>query len=124
MDFKLKDDKYAFCFSSGWGNSIGVSWSEKNFPTKVGDIMKLSGCKLRPRALKVDDYLMSTHSTARMLFKITEIKYESNPRDLFFGKCELIYICDTENIPEFNHGDELKELLFSLEENEYTLKYA
>lgn len=124
MDFKLKDNSYAFCFRQGWGNSIGVSWGEKNFPTKVGDIMNISGCKKYPRNLSINDYLMSTHSNLRMLFKIVDIKYQSNPTDLFFGKCELVYICNNEEIPEFNHGDELKELLFSLKEDEYTLRYA
>ncbi len=80
-------------FSQSWGDSAGaVFW------TKNEDIRKefeIAGCR---RNVKNDDYLIGEYNDTILYYLISDVKYKSNPSDMFFATATFINAIKISNI--------------------------
>lgn len=103
-------------FSKQWGNSLGADWSAKdeNITKEFG----ISGCRYN---VKSGDYLIGECSNNILWYKLSDIEYKNNPKDLFFGKATFINGIELENLKDIKiqDCDNSEELMNSLINHKY-----
>ncbi len=86
----VESAKADFEIGGGWGNSIQW-WQPKEFHNiKEGGIFSVYGFKSKPFKIpKIGDTLVGQFQKCWMKFIFIEVKWEDNPKDMFWGKVKV-----------------------------------